>query len=328
MAPEAEDRLRQIQNSVTWAERERIAEELSSDARSKFPTSDLHGETNRRIDKLRTLGICRLPSLLDETACNKVLQYFSDTDCFSSHVAAHSDGVLRSVKQQVAKGSHYGSYSLEQSLLAPYVTELAVHPELVGLAEEYLRCVPTLYSVNTFWTFPMARPGLTHDFHRDLDDFRFVAVFVYWTPVTVGEGEFHFYPGTHNRQFVADRLRRPALFPFPTAGPDLPVTEDNLWQLGNGHGYGHADLYRTLFGANSISAEGPAGTIIAADTFGLHRGTLPGSRPRLCTWFRYGLYANTTFQHDQAMPVDRSAIAGRIQDDLRTRYITRLLLRG
>src|SRR5688572_28190452 len=76
-----------------------------------------------------------------------------------------------------------------------------------ALASAYLGCLPALYSINTFWTFPVGRPGLSHEFHRDEDDYRFMVVFIYWTPVEPGEGEFYFIEGTHDPEAVAQRLR-------------------------------------------------------------------------------------------------------------------------
>jgi hypothetical protein len=69
-------------------------------------------------------------------------------------------------------------------LRAPHLFEMAL--QFTDLAAEYLgRDPPVLYSANAFWTRPgrsATRPDI-QEFHRDYDDTRFLAMFIYLTRV-------------------------------------------------------------------------------------------------------------------------------------------------
>ena len=69
-----------------------------------------------------------------------------------------------------------------------------------------------------------------------------------------------------------------------------------------------------------------ATAVIAADTFALHRGTPPRSRPRLVTWIRYGLYENDAYKTDGTRPLPSSILGGRVPGDALTRHVSRLVL--
>ncbi len=81
-----------------------------------------------------------------------------------------------------------------------------------------------------------------------------------------------------------------------------------------------------LFGATREMIAGDAGTTFIADTFGIHRGSSPWTRPRLTTWFRYGLYANEAYNIDKTKPVHPDVVRDRIMLDEQTRHICRLVL--
>src|SRR5258708_35767445 len=76
-------------------------------------------------------------------------------------------------------------YRSDQVMRAPHVVDIFNDPRLIDLIEEYLGCVPTLYSLNGWWSFPANRPELIHSqyFHRDIDDWRFLTLFLYLTHV-------------------------------------------------------------------------------------------------------------------------------------------------
>jgi len=318
--------LRSQQNSMDWAGRDAVAGALARATTERVRGMAPGAASGPLLAELRRRGICAAPLAPTPPMCEAVKAYFRTTHCYAAHVPAHSDGIARSV-DDAAKMSNYGSYRLDQSLAAPHIIELALDPRVLDLVGGYLGCAPSLYSINTFWTFPAAGAGLTHDFHRDEDDYRFVVVFVYWTDVEPGEGEFYYIEGTHDRGIAERRIRR-SLWPFlyRLRGRRWVAGAEDLRRLNNGSGYGHDTVYRRLFGRHIRRFEGGAGTAVVADTFGLHRGALPRSRPRLCTWIRYGLYANEAYRIDKTEPVPASLVRNRVSDDAVTRHITRLAL--
>lgn len=318
--------LRSIQNRLHWSSRDKVARAIAQATALRIGGVSSGDQDQSVLAELCQRGICRAPVAVTPTMCESVRTYFRNTPCYTAHVPAYSDGAARSV-DEAAPVSHYGSYRLDQSLAAPHLLELALNSRLLELIGGYLGCLPSLYSINTFWTFPAADAGLTHAYHRDEDDYRFVVVFVYWTDVEAGEGEFYYIEGTHDREWVEHRIRR-SLWPlfYRLRGIRWVQNAEDLRHLNGGNGYGYDPVYRRLFGRHIRRFEGTAGTTIVTDTFGLHRGAPPGNRSRLCTWIRYGLYANEAYRIDKTEPAPASLVRDRIGDDPATRYITRLAL--
>ena len=84
-------------------------------------------------------------------------------------------------------------------LRAPSFFEFALG--LTEVAREYLGQEPLLYSVNAFTTYPIAGPMNPdiQEWHRDRDDERFLALFVFLSDVTsTDDGASLFMQGTHN----------------------------------------------------------------------------------------------------------------------------------
>ncbi len=272
-------------------------------------------EYDTNLYLLRRQGIARLGQVLDRQQVDDLHRHFAAAPCFAAHIAAKSDGQARSIAECAALGSQ-GSYRLSDILSAPYLLELANRDDILALMESYLGCVPSIYSINAFWTFPGGAPipGL-QTYHRDFDDFRFCTLFVFLTDVAANDGAHIFIRGTHRINLVERQLQE--------ADP-------------NGD---HAAELKRLFAKVAVieepslgafrqqfeTVEGPAGTAIFENTYGLHRGVAP-QKNRLLVWIRYGLYRNWANLTDKITPVPRSVVAGRIPDTPRHRYINRLIV--
>jgi hypothetical protein len=318
--------LRDLQNTVGGKERDRIASLFAAYHKDVAEPVVAQMATDSTSISLRERGIAELPFSLSRDLCDEVQQYYSATPCHNAHVPVYSDGILRPVSG-AARDFHYGSYSLEQTVRAPHLLELALDRRVLERVIAYLKAVPTLYSINTFWSFPQERSGLTQDWHRDEDDYRFLAVFIYWTDVAVGDGEFYYFPYTHDVELMDDFINNRRVGPW--ARDRLPPSIDSFdafRRLNGGNGYANGALYEGLFEKQMDCIAGPAGSAFISDTFGIHRGSLPRKRPRLVTWFRYGLYQNEAYRIDKTSPASWSLAGSRIPKDDWTRYICRLIL--
>jgi len=318
--------LRKLQNIVGGEERALIGRVIASYHRKTIGMPETPMADAETSTILLERGIAPLSRPLSGQICAEVREYYSQKPCHNTHVPVYSDGVLRPVSV-CAEQFHYGSYGLEASLRAPHLLELALEPRVIDTVATYLNSLPTLYSINTFWSFPKASVGLTQDWHRDEDDYRFLSVFVYWTDVIVGEGEFYYIPFTHDYRLLDDFIKGHRDMPW--ARDQLPPAIDgfdSFRTLNGGNGYANAALYENVFRESVDCITGPAGSAFVSDTFGIHRGSMPKTRPRLVTWFRYGLYQNEAYRIDKTVPVARSIVEGRIPDDERTRFICRLIL--
>jgi hypothetical protein len=269
-----------------------------------------------KLQLLRSRGLAAFGQVLDRRQLDDIHLHFAARPCLAEHVAAKSDGVERTLEECQALGPQ-ATYRLEDIVAAPHLIELANREDVLALMEAYLGCVPSIYSMNAFWTFPGHGgliPGL-QTYHRDMDDFRFCTLFVFLTDLAPGDGAHYFVRGTHRIDLVERQLRQ--------ANPqaDCAAELERLFAK-------VAAVDDTTLAALHPQIEtvaGPAGTAVFEDTYGLHKGDVPKTK-RLLAWIRYGLYRNWANLTDKIAPVRRRLVAGRIPDTPRHRYINRLII--
>lgn len=172
-------------------------------------------------------------------------------------------------------------------------------PRLLGLVELYMECWPTLYSMNVWWSYPADEPQLDHmqRFHRDRDDWRFLALFVYGTDVDEEHGPHQMILGSHRTD-----------------------------EVGSGEDFDKACERKYANQINTVT--GPAGTAFLVNTIALHRGLPPKVGPRLIAWGRYGLCAPNINSYDlEGGPIAARVIpSAQVFNNAKGRYINRLLL--
>lgn len=140
--------------------------------------------------------------------------------------------------------SHVGYHQAEDVVRAPHLLALANRPELLATAERFLGCRPTIGYLAAWWSYatPIGAQQ-AENFHRDVDDWRFVKFFVYLTDVDEDKGP-HIY------------VRHSAL--TPATGPIRRYTDEEV---------------RDAFPAEDIlTMTGPAGSAFLEDTYGMHKG--------------------------------------------------------
>lgn len=268
------------------------------------------------LSELRTKGIIKLPSLqLSLSQINDIHQYLKNIPVFSGHVPAQSDRLRRYLGKS-SKKFRFGSYELEDSLLCPHILELALSPQVLAIAEQYLGCLPTIYSINTWWSFPGFSASVAQDYHRDVDDYKFLALFIYLTDVEGGNkgGQHQFVTHTHEEDQVVNILNGNSKLASELF---IPKLKEN--------GYNQKELYEKIFHQQIVDITGKAGSVFLADTYAFHKGMPPKKDPRLVCWIRYGLRKNLTYQNDETTPIPFQLIQKRITDSEKNRYLLRLL---
>lgn len=155
---------------------------------------------------------------------------------------------------EVPSGTHIAEYSMSDVLAAPHLLSIANDPRVLALVESHLGAEPIIGSMRVWWSTPTSdgQAQATEFFHRDVDDLRFCKLFVYLTDVDEDTGPHTYCPGTHRMNILTD-LRR-----LSDEEVEAAVGVENVIQF-----------------------TGPAGTSFLEDTYGIHRGTPPRSKPRL-----------------------------------------------
>ncbi len=238
------------------------------------------------LSELNTSGYAPLGMLLDQ-------QQVTDIHNFLQNKTVKELGHLKRAfaLDSVPQDVRLADYALQDIVECPHILQLANSPSLLWLASKYIGCKPTISAVWLRWSFPSTSTGEgLQAFHRDSDDWRFLKVFVYLTDVGEQGGPHVYVKGSH-RERAPMRLR--------------PYSDDEVEQA-----FGREQV---------VSVTGQSGTGFAADTYGIHKGAVPITKPRLLLQIQYSLLPVYAYRY---RPVPYS---GPINPD---RYINRLILQG
>lgn len=165
-------------------------------------------------------------------------------------------------------------FELSDLIEAPFIQELMADTSLLAVAQAYLGCKPRLDFVTLWWTDPSKQPdcNAAQAFHFDLGRIKWIKFFVYITDVTPSNGPHCFIRETHRSGNIpADLLK---------------------------HGYARItdeEISNHYSKDKIVTFNAKAGTILAEDTRGLHRGlpVLEGNRLMLQFQFSNSLFGSS-----------------------------------
>jgi len=152
-----------------------------------------------------------------------------------------------------------GRYDIDEeaALGCAEVQEFATDPALATIARKYLGQPVIMDEVAFWWTTNRRAEDANINaqmFHQDRDRLSFLKFFIYLTDVTPDTGPHVYLRGSHRS--IPPSLRR-----------DGRLTDEAVREAGLGH-----EIKELC---------GPAGTLMAVDTIGLHKGKTPISSDRL-----------------------------------------------
>jgi hypothetical protein len=231
-------------NVATFGEREKLARRHLEN----FPaTKTSNSEIAQRLD---ADGIAMLPRFWDDTQLSETRSYFETQTCADPYRSKLGQFVAPAAAPAV---THVAYFSNEQVAHAPCCLRLANNPQILEAVSHVLGAKPTISYMAAWWSMPgRGRPEHAEMFHRDVDDLRFVKLFVYLTDVTIESGPHMFVRGSHKSEDLSERIRY-----------SDEVVQDAFPQQ------------------DILTLTGSAGTMFLENTFGLHRGVPPSQEPRL-----------------------------------------------
>ena len=161
---------------------------------------------------------------------------------------------------------------------------LALHPQVLGVAEAYSGMRLRLLDLNVWLTHPTTEgPSQSQRWHRDLpEDHDIVKCFVYVRDVPVGAGPLQYIRGSNG---VGARRRR-------------WTTEYD----GIGYRVADSEVAERVAPDDVVTAEGVRGDAAFADTRGLHRGGHATTTSRLVIMITYASAATTRISTLRAAP--------------------------
>ena len=275
-------------------------------------------EETPEMRSVRETGCADLGRGLNDAQLQAIHAHLKGKPVLLGHDAHAAGGEVASL-DAVPMDNNYACYDYLDLWSSPHIIEYATQDKFLDLAQTYLGCAPTLYSINAFWSFPNRQPHKASQvFHRDWEDYRSLVVFTLLTPVETPEEGAHYYVETsHEVGRFEDRTRGAGV-----SGADvesLLVRDEAVI----------APTAMRLFEQSAHRFDGPAGRSFCADGYGLHRAMVPRSRPRLLLWIRFGNFYNETMYRMALRHPDRATaqqVLARIPPTRRHQYVFRYMI--
>jgi len=156
--------------------------------------------------ELKKSGLFNLGKLLSPDQCEEVRSYFENREVHDPYrPSVPPFGPLSDARP---KEAHIAHHSAKDIVNAPYLMDIANDPKILDVVGEFLGCKPTIGYLATWWSYPTSSgPQQAENFHRDVDDWKFVKLFLYLTEVGPENGP-HKYVVHSSSKPVHNKIRR------------------------------------------------------------------------------------------------------------------------
>jgi hypothetical protein len=218
------------------------------------------------LTDLRRDGIAHLPAFVGGDSIARIRRHLEGASLRERFPPFREKFAFDAIPENV----HVAEYSTAHILRSPDVLQLANHPDLLEVAGGYLGCKPTISNISIWWSLPADGTAQeAENYHRDVDDWRFVKFFLYLTEVDQDAGPHCFVRGSHRKgRFL--RLRR--------------FTDDEV-----AGAFADEDI---------LKITGKPGDAFLEDTFGLHKGQPPQRSRRLLFQVEYSVSPIAVYSYE------------------------------
>ena len=207
--------------------------------------------------ELRSNGVALLPGFIGPEVIQRIYAHLQGANLKERFPPCRDNFTLENVPANV----HVAEYDTAYIARCPDVVAIANHPLLLDTAARYLGCKPTISNLSIWWSLPADGTAQeAENYHRDVDEWRFVKFFLYLSDCDESAGPHCFVRGSHRSgRFL--RIRR---------------IDD-------------AEVGRVFAPEDQLRLTGAAGDAFLEDTFGLHKGQPPTGRRRLLLQVEYSI---------------------------------------
>jgi len=140
-------------------------------------------------------GLLQLGRLLSQEQCSEIVTFLEQRPVFDDYRPGTAPFLPLSGARDPA--SHVAYHDPRDVVSAPYLLQLANDPRLLSIAEAHLGCRPTIGYMAAWWSYPTSVGAQQAElFHRDVDDLRFLKLFVYLTDVDESTGPHVYVVGS------------------------------------------------------------------------------------------------------------------------------------
>jgi len=243
-----------------------------------------HGEIGKIADDIRKNGFHVFGHKLEEAHIAALLKFARSSK--AELIPQAEDGTKWLVYDKDHLRSPRYQFAETDLFTVPIVQQLAADPSLFAVAQGYLACKPIQDMTAMWWSTAFSKKASSEAaqlFHFDMDRIKFIKFFFYLTDVDTQTGPHCYVRGSHAR---------------------MPA---DLWKDGR---IQDDEIARSFAPSDIIEITGGKGTIIAADTRGLHKGKVLEKGERLILQFEF---ANSLF----GAPYERVNVEDQLAPDVK-----------
>ena len=206
--------------------------------------SDMNpSELQSIVATLQQDGYNILPFVLPSRDINEIKSF-----AFSAPAVGNKlDSQVYVKPDAIPLGSPRFTWSMPDLARLPAVQRIILEGPYCAIAQEYLGCRPALVHISLWMDVPCEERFEPYFYHYDNDGPRFLKFFVFLSDVTDGTGAHYFVAGSQS-------YSKPA-----------SVARSGL--------YSDGEIFDAYSRHKELVTRGPAGTILAEDTKGFHRGS-------------------------------------------------------
>ena len=248
-----------------------------------------------RVQELRFAGISHFGQILTTAQARTVQEYFLTKRVHDPYRSQSKNYLPDSDERH--PDSHIAHHEAGDILKAPHLLSIANRSDILEIVASHLGCKPTLSYLAAWWSYPTSLGAQqAENFHRDVDDWRFVKLFIYLSDV-----------GKNNGPHI-----------FVKNSPDSPA----LRQIGRFTD----DEVASAFGPeNVLELTAQAGEGFLENTFGVHKGQPVSEGRRLIFQAVYSMFPLPYGPKNAAM---NFSDASRIHSSLSDPWINRMYLKN
>ena len=225
------------------------------------PSSQMNEEAiTASTNKINQRGWDILPYQMSASDILELRRFAFSTSCYANN----PDEKIRITEGSIPNDSGLYVWRMTDLFQLPVIQRLLKESPLHDIAERYIGSRPTLTSLS-LWLNPVYNKKFdAHIYHYDNDGPAFLKFFIYLNDVDMDSGA-HVYIESSQREGKPDFLSRSKR-------------------------YDRSELLNYYGTEKEIIFSAPAGTIIAEDTSGFHKGTTPKKNYRLLLVVQYAMF--------------------------------------
>lgn len=209
------------------------------------------------VNNLNKYGYFGLDLFLNEPEIETLKSKVANFDCFDPFRKNLGFFKIANIPNEV----HVANYKRNDLVTVKEILDIANNSSILNAVQEFLGATPTISNINMWWSFSGKKGAeQAQFFHRDVDDFKFIKLFIYLTDVSMENGPHVYVESTS----VSPKLRKIRRY------KDQEIND--------------------AFGEEQVKYFiAPKGTSFLVDTYGFHKGLLPNKGKRLLLQIQYSL---------------------------------------